>query len=520
VRIAKPIIQNLTVPLPLSFVTAQTRQHLYLLLPLPVVSIVAGLVYYLTAAPGLSWYGNGEDGGDLATAVVEGGIAHPTGYPLYLLIAKAGLLLSYDPARALNLFSALTGALGAGFFGLAATLFYRRVAEITSFTASLAGLFTGLSVAFAPLVWTQALITEVYSLNLALTGLCLLSLAIWQTGQPGGLEMVALSGGLAVGHHRTAILTLFAGGLFLLLVYSRVSRPELRRITRQALRALALFLAALILPYLYLLFLSNPAAPFIWYKAGPDNLDGFWQLVTAADYRQYFLAVPLPEIPGKLAAAAGILQQQFGWPGLFLGLFGFIRFWHKREAYPFLALFLSGFVFHLVFAATYNASGSQNYLIPAFGFWAMAAGFGMAVILSGLLSHRKFWLILSLALVLPLLSLAINYSRVDLSSERQALEWLSSQLQDSPPGAVLLSGEDRSTFTLWYGLYVQKKRPDLAVVDTRLLYYDWYRQTLKTRYPDLVTILPEHVSRFTPAGCYAPLTALNPARVVVILASP
>ncbi|HMB21839.1 MAG TPA: DUF2723 domain-containing protein, partial [Anaerolineales bacterium] len=45
-------------------------------------------VYSLTLAPGLTWANFGSDGGDLIAAAATGGVAHPSGYPLYLLLAR------------------------------------------------------------------------------------------------------------------------------------------------------------------------------------------------------------------------------------------------------------------------------------------------------------------------------------------------------------------------------------------------------------------------------------------------
>ena len=45
-------------------------------------------VYLASLAPGLTWANFGADGGDLIAAAATGGVAHPTGYPFYLLLAR------------------------------------------------------------------------------------------------------------------------------------------------------------------------------------------------------------------------------------------------------------------------------------------------------------------------------------------------------------------------------------------------------------------------------------------------
>ena len=51
-----------------------------------VLSLLA--VYLGTLAPGLTWANFGSDEGDLIAASATGGVAHPTGYPVYLLAAR------------------------------------------------------------------------------------------------------------------------------------------------------------------------------------------------------------------------------------------------------------------------------------------------------------------------------------------------------------------------------------------------------------------------------------------------
>ena len=43
--------------------------------------IICILTYLRTLAPGITWANDGYDSGDLITAAVTGGVAHPTGYP-------------------------------------------------------------------------------------------------------------------------------------------------------------------------------------------------------------------------------------------------------------------------------------------------------------------------------------------------------------------------------------------------------------------------------------------------------
>jgi hypothetical protein len=59
-------------------------------------------------------------------------------------------------------------------------------------------------------------------------------------------------------------------------------------------------------------------------------------------------------------------------------------------------------------------------------------------------------------------------------------------LAAAPRQAILLTAQDAHTFTLWYFQHVLGQRPDLVVVDTGLLGYDWYRAGLLHACPGLV----------------------------------
>jgi hypothetical protein len=80
----------------------------------------------------------------------------------------------------------------------------------------------------------------------------------------------------------------------------------------------------------------------------------------------------------------------------------------------------------------------------------------------------------------------MNYSDMDVHRDAAACDFGEETLAAAPGRAVLLSAQDAHTFTLWYFQRVLGQRPDVAVVDTGLLGYDWYRVGLLRAYPGLV----------------------------------
>src|SRR5262245_26488949 len=70
------------------------------------VLVTLVLAYLSTLAPSITWANSGADSGDLVTAAATLGVAHPTGYPTYLLLAHLFQLLPLgDPAFRTNLLS-------------------------------------------------------------------------------------------------------------------------------------------------------------------------------------------------------------------------------------------------------------------------------------------------------------------------------------------------------------------------------------------------------------------------------
>jgi hypothetical protein len=88
-------------------------------------------------------------------------------------------------------------------------------------------------------------------------------------------------------------------------------------------------------------------------------------------------------------------------------------------------------------------------------------------------------------MLLPLLSLVLNFSRQDVSQDNEAYDFAQRSLQHVAPGAVIIAGDDAQTFALWYGRYGLARRPDVTIVNSNLLPYAWYRQTLHKTHANL-----------------------------------
>ena len=152
--------------------------------PAVTTSCTIFIIYTLTLAPDLVHTPLSGDSGELITASYTWGIPHPTGYPTYTLLSK---LFSFLPVGTIafryNLFSAVAAALAAGFVATTAQFQLSHSARANTRPPhhsnrlsrhnlwqqpAFAAITVGLLFASTPLVWEQATIAEVYSLNILL----------------------------------------------------------------------------------------------------------------------------------------------------------------------------------------------------------------------------------------------------------------------------------------------------------------------------------------------------------------
>lgn len=443
--------------------------------PATLAGLVALGIYIRTLAPTISWAHASGDGGDLITAVYTGGVPHPTGYPTYLLLGSLlTALLPGDPAYRLNLMSAVAAAGTVLLLARAVMRLSTQPGNGGSPAPQVASLTAGLTLAFSPVLWSQAVVTEIYTLHALFFAALLLF-----TASPGASPfLIGVIWGAGLGNHLTLLLAL----PLITLATVRATEPE-QHGTKPWLRlgsGLALGLAVyLILP------LRASAGPVInW--GGAHTLTGLWWLVSGQLYHGYVFSLPLVYWPARLSAWAALLGAQFTWIGLAAGLFGLA--WLARCDRGWVLASSATFGLVSLFALGYNTTDSYILLLPAFVVLALWAGFGWAQALATLWRQRRrlAGAAAALGLAIPLWLLLSGYSVADASQDRTAVEFAQGVLATTPSRAVLVSHSDLYSFVLWYEHYVRGSRPDIAIVDADLLDYSWYRDALLRHEPGLI----------------------------------
>ena len=456
-------------------------------------------VYMRTLAPGLTWAHDGVDGGDIATAVANWGIAHPPGYPAYILIARALTWLPIgDLAYRLNVMSAAMATLAIlGIYLILLRILSRSKPSPPLRWHVVAGASASLMLAFSPVFWSQALITEVYALNaLFVAVLILLSLphADRRLSAHGPLALGAFVFGLGLGIHVT---TVFLLPLLILRFLRTIQHTERARYGFVWLVTVTAFLLGLAV-YAYLPLRAGADPVPNW--GDPETTDRFLWVVTGAAYRQYVFGLPLAHVPARVASWAGQLLAQYGLLGVVLGLLGMSYAFEKERAWV-LATSVSALLYS-VYAVGYDTTDSYVYLIPAYMIFALWIGHGVLGLREYLERYvarrreralhresRSFavkWLLIVLLLALPTVSLASNFSRLDLRGDDGAAVYGSAAMTQAPPQAMIISSSDAHTFALWYAQQVSHQRADVIILDRDLLQYEWYARNLRKQHPDLI----------------------------------
>ncbi len=513
----------------------------------PIAGLAALALYARTLAPGLTWAHEGADGGDMLAAALTGGVPHPTGYPTYqLLLIAACKLYPGEPARAGNWLSAVAAACAVG---LLADLAHRVLADGWPRRPGQAAiaLAAALSWAASPLLWSQAVITEVYALHALAVMLVLWLLWRWrevaQAGGPAGrwLAAAGLVFGLGSGNHLSLMLLLPAAAAWLW--DNRRLRPSAGQSTPPAsqtrqLRAWAAPAATLALGlsvYAYLPLAAMRQAPVNW--GNPRTLAGFLWVVSGQPYAELLAGAAPAALLARVAAWGQMALGQLGggpW-GLLIAVAGL--WWTDRRQHAWWRTTGLVALAYTIFSLAYRTADSYVYLLPVWAMTALwlAAGLGgisalvqdnvmlsgqpaaddshceldiplhrdappgMTVIASaaarsnlsaGLRLLRAIALAMTChaaiaaLILLPAGAVLHSWRANDLSRDQEARDFVTAALDAAGPGAVILVATDRPTFALWYALYGLNQRPDVLALNVNLYDFAWYRAGLQQRYPE------------------------------------
>ena len=459
------------------------------------------------------------DSGELILAAHSLGVAHPPGFPLYLMLAHlASLVPIVSVAQRVNFASALFAALACGILTLVVAEFLRTsdsvaasarsqkkrkdkraapVGEAVSFPSNAAAVAAGLLFACSHTLWAYATIAEVYTLNAALILTIFFLLLRWRrrvlaAARSAGanadhlLLLSAVIFGLALGvHHVTVGLTLPALAVI-------VHRTEGGRffLSQKLLYAALVSVVALVMVYGYLPLAAAGDPILNW--GNPRSLSAIWSHITGWQYR-VFLSFSPANIAKELPQFGRLLLREFGAPWLPLTLclaaVGVVNaFKRDRTAFFFLLLIVLA---DLGYCLNYEiAEDKDAYYLPTFIAIAIAAGFGVLRVLEFLSQRLQrgtgYVAVAAVAVALPAIGLASNWAYNNRRHYFIAHDYADNILGGIEPNGLLLTLDWQVASPMLYVQQIEQSRDDVQVIDVNLLRRSWYFHYLEHACPQLV----------------------------------
>jgi hypothetical protein len=476
---------------------------------------VALALYSWTLAPTVTLV----DSGELIVAARSLGVAHPPGFPLYVLLAHAATWLPIgNIAERVNFASALFGALAVAVLALVVAEVLRsaprgpskkggaRTRASADGGALIPAVVAALLLAFARTLWSYATLAEVYTLNTLLIVLVIYLMLCWRRSareagpaargvhQPLYAAAFAFGLGLAV-HHVTVALTLPALA-FLVGTTAGWSFFTSRRLLYAALCA-----GAGLSVYLYLPIAASREAGLNW--GDPRTLQRLWWHLTGRQYQAYFSFSP-GELGNQVVAFARHAAREFGpwWcpAGLLLIATGCCTLFRRDRV---LLVFL-GLIATCDVAYTLGYAISEDmdaYYLPTYVAATIAAGAGAAQVLRWADARAARWpkapLATAVALLLvPAVALAGNFRFNDRSHYWIAQDYVDNILRTIEPHGMLLTLDWQVCSPLLYARAIAQQRRDVTVIDINLLRRSWYFAYLGREYPELMQSTRDEVDAF------------------------
>ncbi len=346
------------------------------------------------------------DSGEFQVLADQVGIAHTTGYPVYILLGKLFLMAVPvgDVAYRVNLFSAFTAA-------VTVALLYAAGRLATD--SRWAGVLAGLSLAVSFTFWAQALIAEVYAIGAAFLVAVIVALLVWErTGRPAALFIAGLCGGLGLGAHASVGVSAPAVAVYLV-----VQRPRWRTLWKPA---LAGALTGLMLYFLAFLIVDLNAAPANIFNAAYGPARSAWglseadlsnplrRIVFIAAGRQWRTALypDPPHMVKRIGEYLVKLPREFSGLTLLLALIGLVAL--SRRAWRVAVLLGVGLLGQWLFYFNYHVGDIYVFYISGYLLLALLAGAGYAVVARVLARGRRpAWRVLRPLLLIALLAVAL-----------------------------------------------------------------------------------------------------------------
>ena len=491
------------------------------------VFLIALLLYSWTLAPTVTL----TDSGELIVVAHGLGVAHPPGFPLWVILAHlASLVPLGNVAVRINFSSALFAALASAILTLVVAelmittpylpTWKKRSAQqkkkaedsrIGQLLICAPALGAGLLMAFSRTLWSYATIAEVYTLNTLLILVVLFLMLRWRrcivadrrdagqaiTTHDGWLYAAALTFGLALGVHHVTV------GLVLPAVAAIVYRTEGLRFfaSRRLVYAALISVGALVAVYAYLPFAASRSPVINW--GNPRSVQEIWWHITGRQYR-VFLSFTPKMMGAQFFEFCKMASREFGLAWLPLPLvFAFAgigsAFKRDRTTFWFLLFIV---IANLAYDLSYQiAEDKDAYYLPVFISIAIAAGFGIRWLIqlavSKSMSVTRSYLVAATAILLTsVTAFAANWPVNNRRDYFIAYDYVENLFSTIEPNGLLLTQDWQVASPMFYAQEIEQRRRDVKVVDVNLLRRSWYFDYLRHAFPGMIERSREKIDAF------------------------
>jgi tetratricopeptide (TPR) repeat protein len=455
------------------------------------------------------------DSGELITACARLGVAHPPGFPLYVMLGHLFTKLPVGSVAArVSFMSAFFAAAAAAILTLISAIIIEALDEYrprsegskkktagkntdkSNETESagryrLAGIFhrflpvaVGLTFAFSLTLWFYASVAEVYTLNIALFAAVVYLMILWQrTGGKNGWLIPAAAGvyGLALGVHHVTILLALPAFAFLVLRTAGIRFF----ISREMALAFGAVLVGLSV-YLYLPLAAGDAPLINW--GNPATFERFYWHISGKQYQVNLFSADAQQVARQFSYFVALIFRQFTPLGLAVALAGLWALWRRsRPLFWLLALIV---FFDVAYSVNYDIAEDKDayYLTTQLALAiALAAGAKQIFEWSSAKGEKYAAVALILLVSLAPVTFATHHFEVNKSRYLIARDFVENLLSNIEPGGLLLTLDWQFYSPYFYLHHVENLRPDVTVVDINLLRRSWYIEGyLKRQYPEMM----------------------------------
>ena len=388
------------------------------------------------------------DSAELTTAAHLLGIAHPSGYPLYLLILKGAFFIPFDSiAVRANMISALFTALA---FVVIFKIFRKHHLQ------SLWLIIPILMLSFSKTIWEEATVARVYGLNLfAINVLILIGLS--KSFHLKNVLLFSFLSGLFLGNHLQVFFTILP------LIVIQVFRFKKKLTLSSFFSSFLVFLLGLSI-YIYMPIRASTEPAMNW--ENPQTYHRFTSSILRQSYWHKAEGLSSKLVLHELGSLPQRLVPELSIIGFILAILGFSLGIYRYTQLFSVLLLTSGFnlLLLLIHGSHYDLFSTNRYHMPLiFSFYC-----GVIPLAQFFFEKCRSTLFKSLLFV-TLMTAIIPLFIKNFSSANRSEAFIADDLGYNieallPPNAGIFVRSDGDSFSLAYRKYILQSREDIYII--------------------------------------------------------